>query len=151
MGVFRSDNDGKSWEIKVTGLPYTTVHALARQGNRLFCGTSVGLFHSDDHGETWHKGQGIFPLEIAAVAGHPEKGSSVFAADLLVGYLFVSQDHGASWQALDIGQALSRITSLTGTPSGHLLAGTVAEGVFRIVPADTSLHSAPEVSLSVQE
>jgi photosystem II stability/assembly factor-like uncharacterized protein len=131
MGVFRSDDNGKSWEIKVDGLPYITVNSLSSIDGRIFAATKEGLFFSRDKGDHWTKAEGIFPIEIVAVSAGPKSGQ-VVAADPLVGYLFASQDLGETWEPLNLGLELSRISSLSRTDSGELLAGTVAEGVFRI-------------------
>jgi len=137
MGVFRSEDGGNSWIIKVEGLPYTAVLRIRKIGRRLFCGTASGVFYSDDRAESWQRGDGIFPIDIASIAGGPLKGQ-VFAADLNVGYLFESRDHGTSWQPIDLGASLSRISTLHLTRSGRLLAGTVAEGIVMIIPGAES-------------
>jgi ligand-binding sensor domain-containing protein len=133
MGVFRSEDSGNSWTIKVDGLPYASVKKLYKLRDRLFCATNLGVFYSDNHAETWQKADGIFPIEIASIAGGPINGQ-VFAADSTVGYLFESRDNGASWNPIDLGPEISRVSALHLTLSGQLLAGTVAEGVVLIIP-----------------
>ncbi len=133
MGVFRSDNAGKTWKIQVDGLPYASVRRLHKVGNRLFCGTNIGVFFSDNDAETWKQGDGIFPIEIVSIAGGPENGQ-IFASDLNVGYLFESRDHGTSWNPINLGTSISRVSALHLTRSGKLLAGTVAEGIVLIIP-----------------
>ncbi len=132
MGVFRSDDDGHSWTLRVEGLPYLAVNDLSLVQNRLFAATKQGLYYSDDRGDHWSRANGVFPIEIAAVSGGTESGE-VVAADPLVGYLFTSHDLGGSWEAINVGRELSRIRSFSRTPSGELLAGTLAEGVYRIL------------------
>jgi photosystem II stability/assembly factor-like uncharacterized protein len=134
VGVFLSENRGKSWILKTTGLPRTSVNALERSGARLFCGTRKGLFLSDDNGDSWSPAQGGFPLEISSIKANPSVPDQVFAADMALGYFFMSRDNGSNWEVVDLGPAVSRISSLAFTSSGKLLAGTRAEGVFRIVP-----------------
>jgi len=132
MGVFRSDDHGKSWSIKVEGLPYISVNSLSIADEKVFAATKEGLFSSKDRGDHWAKAQGIYPIEIVAVSAGPQPGQ-VVAADPLVGYLFASQDSGETWEPINLGLELSRISSLSRTDTGELLAGTVAEGVYRIV------------------
>ena len=146
MGVFRSDDQGRTWKLRVEGLPYVSVNALSLVQDRLFAATRQGLYYTDDRGDHWIKASGIFPIEIAAVSGGPESGE-VVAADPLVGYLFTSQDLGTTWTALNVGRELSRIQSFSRTPSGELLAGTLAEGVYRILlvsPSDPGIQSTSE-------
>jgi photosystem II stability/assembly factor-like uncharacterized protein len=133
MGVFRSDDGGKTWAIKVEGLPYVNVSVLKMSGDRLLLGTRSGLYYSDDQAETWTACEGVYPLEIAAIESSLEGAPRLYAADSLVGYIFVSQDNGLTWDTLDVGVSLSKISSFSVTSSGHLYAGTLAEGVVRII------------------
>ncbi len=133
MGVFRSDDAGETWQIKVEGLPYVAVNEVRRVGARLFAATRNGLFVSGDDGESWFRGSGVFPIDIVAVESGGD-GGHVLAADPLVGYLFSSRDSGSTWEATHLGLELSRISALSRTASGKILAGTLSEGVFQIIP-----------------
>ena len=141
MGVFRSEDEGRTWSIRVEGLPYISVNDLSLVQKRLFAATKKGLFYSDDRGDHWAQAKGIFPIEIAAVSGGPDS-DEVVAADPLVGYLFTSRDLGSTWEAVNVGLELSRIQSLSRTPAGELLAGTLAEGVYRILLAPATSPTA---------
>ncbi|RPI25818.1 MAG: hypothetical protein EHM61_13390 [Acidobacteria bacterium] len=131
-GIFRSKDAGKNWSVKVRGLPYTPVHSLEKSGSRLLCGTRQGIFFTDDSGELWVAAKGVFPLDIMTISANPAKPSEVFAADFLVGYLFMSRDGGVSWDVLNASSTRSRISSLAFGPDGELLAGTLSEGVYLI-------------------
>jgi photosystem II stability/assembly factor-like uncharacterized protein len=133
MGVFRSDDGGDGWQIKVKGLPFVPVNDVRRVGSRLFAATRNGLFLSGDEGESWFRGDGVFPIDIVAVESGGD-GGHVLAADPLVGYLFSSDDEGSTWEAFLLSQDLSRISALSRTASGKILAGTLSEGVVEIVP-----------------
>lgn len=131
-GLFRSKDAGKTWSMKVRGLPYTPIHSLASSGNRILCGTRQGLFYTENYGELWAPGKGVFPLDIMTISANPSGDSEVFAADSLVGYLFMSRDGGVTWDVLNALSTQSRISRLAFSPSGDLLAGTLSEGVYRI-------------------
>jgi hypothetical protein len=92
------------------------------------------LYFSDDNGDSWRPAKGGFPLDIVSVKADPNVPGQVFAVDTVLGYFFISRDNGSSWQVIDLGPALSKISSLAFTSSGRLLAGTRAEGIFQIVP-----------------
>ncbi|RPJ86695.1 MAG: hypothetical protein EHM18_04885 [Acidobacteria bacterium] len=131
-GLFRSKDAGKNWSMKVRGLPYTSVHSLEKSGTRILCGTRQGLFYTENYGELWTPGKGVFPLDIMTISANPSRESEVFAADFLVGYLFMSHDGGVTWDVLNPLSTRSRISSLAFGPSGELLAGTLSEGVYLI-------------------
>jgi photosystem II stability/assembly factor-like uncharacterized protein len=140
-GVFRSEDGGNTWTIKVKGLPYTPIHVLERNGERLFAGTRHGVFYSDNDGDTWSSSQGIYSLDVQAIKPNPHDSQEVFAADLLAGYLFRSRDGGANWTVYDTGTSRSRIAALVFASSGDLLAGTLSDGVYRIDRLDAPTGS----------
>lgn len=132
MGVFASSDGGRSWTIRVEGLPYSRVNIVRKISSRLFCATSDGLFYSDNLGVRWHRSEGVLPIEISEIGGGSADGDTVFAADSLLGYLFTSSDLGQSWTMFDLGKAASRISRIALIQDGELLAGTVSEGVVKI-------------------
>ncbi len=52
-GIFRSENNGESWEQLHNGLSPLQISALAITNNKIFAGTNRGLFISTDSGESW--------------------------------------------------------------------------------------------------
>ncbi len=132
-GVYRSRDQGASWQIKSKGLSGASIETLEKAGPNILCGTKSGLFFSNDNGESWSPSGGVFPIEIGSIRANPSSQEQVVAANVLSGYFFVSVNGGLSWEVTDLGPSLSKISSLAFTSSGDLLAGTVTEGVFQIV------------------
>lgn len=132
VGVFRSDDRGKTWDMKSRGLPDSPVHVLERIEGRLFCGTRIGLFSSEDAGEIWSACQGIDPIDIVAIKANPATPSRLIAADSLTGQLFGSDDGGSTWAVLNPESSGPRIATLVFGASGRLLAGTASDGVYLI-------------------
>jgi len=131
-GVFRSGDGGETWAMKVRGLPYSPIHSLEKSSLGILCGTKQGVFVTNNSGELWAGGKGIFPLDIVTITANPSNRSEVFAADVLVGYLFMSRDGGMSWEVLNPLDTRSRISSLAFGPDGKLFAGTLSEGIYLI-------------------
>ncbi len=127
MGVFRSEDQGESWAIRVKGLPPVSVRWIARSGTRLLCGTESGLYLSDDDSASWRR--------------HPDLGSGDFVAhsvsrrsDLLAvrdasGGIFYSGDAGGSWETPP--PVDSRVLSFAVT-GNELLLGTLSKGILSI-------------------
>ena len=133
IGVFHSDNEGGSWAIKVEGLPPIAVNTLAKAGNQIFAGTRNGIFVSTGGGDAWHHARDVFPLDITALVIDPRDSSRILAADSVGGFLFESTDGGTSWTS-HTSTRRSRILDLMFTPSGRLLAGTLSEGIYQLIP-----------------
>ena len=58
-------------------------------------------------------------------------GQEAFSS-MMTGYFFISEDRGSSWDTVDLGLALSKVSSFAYAPAGVLFAGTVTEGVIRV-------------------
>ncbi|HTL78352.1 MAG TPA: hypothetical protein VL136_03015 [Candidatus Babeliales bacterium] len=56
-GIYRSTNNGKSWDPAAAGLPVgKTIRSLISFGAYVFAGTEGdGVYRSSDHGDTWAK------------------------------------------------------------------------------------------------
>ncbi len=134
IGVFRSRDGGRSWEIKVKGLPPIPVNFVQGAGGDLYCGTRNGLYMSRDGGDSWSFCRSVYPLDIITLTANPLRPGQVFAAESAGGFLFRSEDGGDSWTPID-PQNRSRVSKMIYTASGKLLAATLSEGVYRLAPA----------------
>lgn len=91
-GVFASSGDGKAWLPLGTGLPERAqVFVMAASGGRVFAGLySKGLYVWNEQERRWTKSGPVFPLALAATAGHLFAGHNP-------GGLHWSADVGVSW------------------------------------------------------
>jgi hypothetical protein len=95
-GVFRSTDNGRSWELLSSGLPVNPqVYSLVAHGQDVFVGIDPGLYYSTVNGDKWtYVGQGLPDLLIL----------SIFINDSDV---FVGMDAGGIWK-----RPLSEITEV---------------------------------------
>ncbi len=110
--VFRSDDFGRTWRAIVSGLPATSVNALAQHPDRpdlLFLGNEVGVYVSIDGGGAWvrlHNGLPTVPVDDIVI--HPRDN------DLVLG------THGRGiWIMDDIGP-LEELTPELLASAAHL-------------------------------
>jgi len=74
-GVFRTSNEGASWNQVNNGIPYTRVNSLAVIDTVLFAGTNVGTFKTVNNGNNWTSNG----LSDTAVTSILNIGNSLFA------------------------------------------------------------------------
>ena len=129
-GVFRSRDDGASWERASSGLPAVPVRCLLSAGETLFAGTDAGLFVSGDEGSSWRAAGGLEGRSVSALAadGGGAATPTVYAAVRGLGVLR-SRDRGATFLATLL--AHGDVRALAVDPrDGSVWAGS-DEGVHR--------------------
>ena len=105
-GVWRSTDDGSSWQRPYDALPNggpTCVTFLSGDGQLLLAGTeAAGLYRSSDGGATWSRLDGALPRgegeRIQAIEPSPafDSDRTVFATT--ASGVWVSRDGGTAWQ-----------------------------------------------------
>ncbi|HEY0654451.1 MAG TPA: hypothetical protein VGD65_15025 [Chryseosolibacter sp.] len=95
-GVHRQ-HANEPWESFNTGLTESDIRDLKNDGQVLFAGTSAGLFKTDVTQNQWSKvtlganSGGVYQIHVFA--------DKIFV--LTVSEVFVSADHGATWQTIE--------------------------------------------------
>ncbi|OGO41645.1 MAG: hypothetical protein A2W36_03085 [Chloroflexi bacterium RBG_16_58_14] len=116
LGVFRSTDQGNSWNNASAGLEHPHIRWLASDpqstGVHLAGSEPAGIFLSQDGEETWHGRPEVTQLrqqhrwslpyspEAGCVRGFAFHGKRVYAA-VEVGGVLVSEDGGKSWQLVE--------------------------------------------------
>jgi len=142
-GVFRSDDEGTSWQSTRSGLLGRQVRVIANTPTQhLFVLTTYpslfdGLYRSTDGAASWQR-IGAAPYFSALISG-PD-GTLYGASDEKV---HVSTDEGANWvDASDGITPYEQLASLVLTADGHLLAG--GNRVWRHGAAVTGVDAAAD-------
>ncbi|MCS6808990.1 MAG: CUB domain-containing protein, partial [Bacteroidota bacterium] len=102
-GVFRSNNQGLTWQAVNTGLTATRSYAMIHLRGTILAGTEgSGIFRSADNGASWQPSNN--GLKGTAIAGFAVQGNTVFTGiynDRTPGWanngVFRSLDNGVSW------------------------------------------------------
>jgi hypothetical protein len=126
-GVYKSTNDGASWAPINSGLPSSSVNAVANIGSVIFVGTGAnGVYASTNTGVTWSQvDTGLSNKFVHALAA---VGTSLFAGTL-GGGVFRSIDSGATWSPVNSGLSHHNVFSFAVSGS-NLFAGTDSGGIF---------------------
>ncbi|HLX06409.1 MAG TPA: hypothetical protein VKY89_00965 [Thermoanaerobaculia bacterium] len=115
-----SDNLGKSWAARSTGLPEEPVYSLAlapgREG-RLYAGTLSGVYGSEDDGASWRRLTAAQPdiEKVTSLVVDPTRPETVIAGTWRRAYR--SDDGGSTWNGIFEGMVLdTEIFSFTPVP-----------------------------------
>ena len=117
-GVFRSNNQGATWENVTSGFSPADLFGLAADGDKVVVTTFRNVVQSLDRGTTWQTLTNYPALSATAVA---VKGSAIVVADVTSAY--ISTDDGATWQRTDAPSVIRRLAitdnlTYAGTDSG---------------------------------
>ncbi|MBK9246622.1 MAG: hypothetical protein IPM69_00540 [Ignavibacteria bacterium] len=128
-GMFRSSDQGKTWDTLKNNLSTEPLSTLIADGNLYYCGTSYGkIFRSSDNGDSWQELAATSAL--VPVTSILAKGAMLYYSTL-GGGLFRSTDSGISWKECTTGPMNKRIYSVVGSPPNLLAHSDQGEGIFR--------------------
>lgn len=121
VGIQRSTNNGDTWST----LSIIDVASIDTDSTgTMFGGSSYGVIHSSDGGETWRITSGPYALAVAAL------DNGMVLASGLNGEIWRSLDHGESFAPVATTPNGS-VTALAAQNRGLIFAGSFAAGVFR--------------------
>jgi photosystem II stability/assembly factor-like uncharacterized protein len=120
-GVWKTVNDGGSFEPLTDGLPTTVIGAIAvdaQHPDTLWVGTGepnasrssyggMGLFRSDDGGKTFHRAGLADSDRISRIVVDPSNSQRIFVA--VQGRLYTDGGERGIWRSDDNGQHWSRV------------------------------------------
>jgi photosystem II stability/assembly factor-like uncharacterized protein len=129
QGVFRSTDNGSSWQAINTGLTPILVHALAVNGTTLIAGLSDQLGDgavsvSTNNGANWATTTGI----STAVMCLAVKGTNIFAGTSTGSGVFLSTNNGKNWKNVNVDMQGPNLQALSVNGS-NIFAGT-DQGIF---------------------
>lgn len=101
------------------------IECMATNGSTIFAGRYMGIFMSNDNGNTWSSKD----MNAGYVVGFAFKGSSIFAAGNIGGVL-LSNDSGSAWTAMNKGMPFNPQVNAIATDGTNIFAGVWNEGMY---------------------
>jgi len=128
-GVYRSDNNGRSWRRMVQGMDETRVQAvMVHETGRVFAATLVGgIYVSDNNGSSWTQANAGIPLTFGYALGALPDGT-VLAG--VTNKIYRSVDGGDQWEPVDVDLPHVRVNAMAVNGDGVVFAAT-QDGVYR--------------------
>ncbi|UCF05680.1 MAG: hypothetical protein JSV33_01180 [bacterium] len=135
-GIYRSEDHGESWAPSNDGLGSLSVPCLARGGgDRIYAGTTWGLYISDDNGRHWSWADTVFSMASIRDIAADESGLVIvsavthsFRSRSPVDLLLRSLDHGETWtELIPLSSAYAAYIST----AGDIFIGTMYDSLWR--------------------
>lgn len=114
--LYRSNNDGSSWQLKNAGLSWTqpapfNLGGMAQIGNTLYIGTSNGVYQSTDGGDNWSEiaGNNWSTIDANNYVRVLKSHNGILYAGVSHGVaqgFYFSSDNGVTWTASGLGAGL---------------------------------------------
>jgi len=125
--VYRSYNQGQTWEPIVKGLPGSPIQSLLIDDeNNIFAGThSFGLYHTHIDTTNW-KTTGLNDTTVWTLTRTGD-GSIVAGTENGV---FYSNLYGSPWRRVKLNGDSIKVVSLATNLQNKIFAGTIGQGIF---------------------
>lgn len=128
-GILRSDDQGEHWYSVISGLENLEATALTWiDDTHVLVGTTNGIYHSSNQGQSWLITQGSKGYEVGALTS---LSNGTALAALESGGLLSSIDRGITWIRLENVPANIAGSAFSVTEEGTLLWGTIGNGILR--------------------
>jgi photosystem II stability/assembly factor-like uncharacterized protein len=136
--VYRSTDNGSTWEKSDNGIDIHTVYSLTENVNGdLYAGGYRAVYRSTDKGVTWQKTNlGAINADIYDLKAN--KNGDVFAA-AWGGGVFITTDDGLNWNKINSGLSNLNCNSLAINPNGFVFVSSFEGGIFKSSETTTSI------------
>jgi photosystem II stability/assembly factor-like uncharacterized protein len=143
-GVFRSEDQGRTWISCNNGLSDRLVRALAidpDDPNVLYAGTWNGKVHvSNDGASRWQeRSSGLPPLEIQALAVHTHDPRKLYAGTR--DGVFISTNSGQEWHPAAAFTGILQCMAMDVEHPETLYVGTAEHGIYKTIDGGASWFS----------
>jgi len=137
-GLFRSTDDGETWDRVSEAFPDQRVNAVAvdpSEPSEVWAATEIGdVYRSGDGGGSWTRVDGGLGFRgVSGFAMSEHDPGTVFASLNDVGVVR-STDDGQTWSLLPSGMASRSIADLKIDSTGRVIAATRGDGVVALEP-----------------
>ncbi len=129
LGFLRSSDNGDTWTAVAEDAGKWVYTIITDSRGDLYLGSSIGIWHSTDHGDSWSKI--IYNLNPTAINRLlvTDNGTLVIGS-VIIGVYYLDTVN-KQWIEFNDGLYNKEIASLAYHPTGILFAGTNGSGIFQ--------------------
>ena len=130
QGIVSFEHKDTGWHESLHGLGEQQVTCISARKGLILAGTTNGVFHSEDRGQTWREANnGLNTRHVRWIAFHPDV-SNLVCAGTEPANIFISHNDGNSWRALpEVAQLRDRFKwSLPYSPEAGCVRGFAFHG-----------------------
>lgn len=116
-GIYRSIDNGASWQPSSRGFSTTRISGIAEQSGVLFAAGGSGMYVSRDNGSEWVRPPAQMPFESVSsltATGNALLAGMVAGGGDVIGALYRTADAGASWSRVDPGPGSISVMAASG-------------------------------------
>jgi hypothetical protein len=142
-GIFRSTDNGESWEDVTHNLPGKIINALVIDAqDHIFASVFMyNVYKSEDNGASWNEAKtGLtYPIDEFVI----NNLGSIYGCTTFGG-VYVTTDNGANWAQINEGLTFINVEHLAVNGNNQVFAGTWGSGIFRSREAELDVPPARE-------
>ena len=141
-GVFKSTDNGTSWNPCINGLKNSFIFSLTTSGSNIIAGTAFGIYYSSDNGNSWNVADTVltankivFAISTLGTTGTVFAGTSYHSSSDPK-TTFISTNYGVTWAATTTNpQSAGTNVGIYSMIEfgGNLYAGTAGASIYRTV------------------
>ena len=121
-GVVRTSDYGETWEYVIEGLVNPNVNVLEQTSDKIFAGTSDGIFYTTNFGDNWITCNSGLPTNNI-ISSMTVSGDTVYLGTTENG-VFYSLNNNIQWNSISDGLQQGVIINSIKCFSGNLIAST---------------------------
>ena len=131
-GIYRSTDQGATWQRSNRGFRAAEVYSVMGQGRRIYAATQGGIWVTEDKGSHWellNKGMNPLPYYSQGATAVGVAGGALFAGIQYDG-LYRSYDQGRTWQHLEKGLPDAFDPYIIRALGNKIYVGSYGNGMF---------------------
>jgi photosystem II stability/assembly factor-like uncharacterized protein len=154
-GLLRSTDKGPRWTVAHTGYAeeFHEIYTSPISDGRLIATSPIGVYFSNDYGESWNSIPFPFPAGQLTDFAVPPVGTSLPMLAATVHGLYTSKDLGKTWYPVTSGLSASTVKSVIYSSQGFIAYAVIYGQLYQSNDGGSTWKAQPSTfqSLSIRQ